>query len=338
MQLTGTRSRTGSGQPSSAASRAAASHGRASTSSYSVNGQNSPQPAGPSQQHALAHGDPAEPGGQRDRVDGGRRHPVQPTRGRIVGDEYDGTPAAAGPAQRADHPADGAGHAVRRRARRVRRRRSGPADQDVLPRPRPGTARRSRARRRAGRSGRPARCGRRCAPTPCAASTRSPASWTWTSCCTTGTARPRRGPGTREPGCWVGVSEPGGRYVPDPGADFHVVIGDESALPAVATVLAALPPGSRPWRSSRSPTPTRSSRCRAHATVQWVHRGDAGRRGAAGGGGAGRGVPARPRAGLAGRGVGRGQASCADTCSPSAGWTGGWSTPPATGGPADPEP
>jgi NADPH-dependent ferric siderophore reductase len=45
------------------------------------------------------------------------------------------------------------------------------------------------------------------------------------------------------PGAWVGVSEPGGRYEPDPTADFHVVIGDETALPAVATVLDALPPG-----------------------------------------------------------------------------------------------
>ena len=44
------------------------------------------------------------------------------------------------------------------------------------------------------------------------------------------------------PGSWVAVSEPGGRYVPDPTADFHVVIGDETALPAVATVLDALPP------------------------------------------------------------------------------------------------
>lgn len=45
------------------------------------------------------------------------------------------------------------------------------------------------------------------------------------------------------PGSWVAVSEPGGRYVPDPVADFHVVIGDETALPAVATVLDALPAG-----------------------------------------------------------------------------------------------
>ncbi len=41
----------------------------------------------------------------------------------------------------------------------------------------------------------------------------------------------------------MGVSEPGGRYTPDPTADFHVVIGDESALPAAATVLDALPAG-----------------------------------------------------------------------------------------------
>jgi NADPH-dependent ferric siderophore reductase len=41
------------------------------------------------------------------------------------------------------------------------------------------------------------------------------------------------------PGDWVGVSEPGGKYAPD--ADEHLVIGDESALPAIATVLEALP-------------------------------------------------------------------------------------------------
>ena len=46
--LTGTRSRTGAGQPTCAASTAAASHGTHSASSYSANGQNSPHPAGPS--------------------------------------------------------------------------------------------------------------------------------------------------------------------------------------------------------------------------------------------------------------------------------------------------
>ena len=42
------------------------------------------------------------------------------------------------------------------------------------------------------------------------------------------------------PGDWVGVSDPGGRYQPDPAARAHLVIGDESALPAIATVLEAL--------------------------------------------------------------------------------------------------
>jgi NADPH-dependent ferric siderophore reductase len=46
-----------------------------------------------------------------------------------------------------------------------------------------------------------------------------------------------------EPGDWVGVSDPGGRYRPDPTAQAHLVIGDESALPAIATVLEVLSAG-----------------------------------------------------------------------------------------------
>ncbi len=65
-----------------------------------------------------------------------------------------------------------------------------------------------------------------------------------------------------QPGSWVGVSEPGGRYEPDPAAAFHVVIGDETALPAVATVLDALssptppaPPASPGRRRARTRVP-----------------------------------------------------------------------------------
>jgi hypothetical protein len=46
--FTGTRSRTGSGHPPALCSSAVASHQAASASPYSTNGQNSPQPAGPS--------------------------------------------------------------------------------------------------------------------------------------------------------------------------------------------------------------------------------------------------------------------------------------------------
>jgi len=77
-----------------------------------------------------------------------------------------------------------------------------------------------------------------------------------------------------EQGDWVGVSEPGGRYQPDPAADAHLVIGDESALPAIATVLAALPAGvvtevfvEVADAAEEQPLPTA-----ADARVRWLHR------------------------------------------------------------------
>lgn len=77
------------------------------------------------------------------------------------------------------------------------------------------------------------------------------------------------------PGAWVGVSEPGGRYAADPDAAFHLVIGDESALPAVATVLAALPAGVPALAylevaDAAEEQPLPGDFTAAH----WVHRGD----------------------------------------------------------------
>jgi NADPH-dependent ferric siderophore reductase len=76
-----------------------------------------------------------------------------------------------------------------------------------------------------------------------------------------------------QPGSWVGVSEPGGRYVPDPSADFHLVIGDETALPAVATVLDALPDGVPALAFLE--VADAGEEQRLPATVTWVHRGTA---------------------------------------------------------------
>ena len=77
-----------------------------------------------------------------------------------------------------------------------------------------------------------------------------------------------------QPGAWVGVSEPGGRYVADPAAAFHLVIGDESALPAVATVLAALPTHVPALAHLEVADAVEEQPLPGAATVHWVHRAD----------------------------------------------------------------
>lgn len=77
-------------------------------------------------------------------------------------------------------------------------------------------------------------------------------------------------------GDWVGISEPGGKYHPDPGAGAHLVVGDESALPAIATVLEALREFDGPVHvyvevadaTEEQPLPLPPA-----ASVRWLHRG-----------------------------------------------------------------
>lgn len=45
------------------------------------------------------------------------------------------------------------------------------------------------------------------------------------------------------PGDLLQISQPGGAYAPDPDADWHLMIGDSSALPAIAASLARVPAG-----------------------------------------------------------------------------------------------
>jgi NADPH-dependent ferric siderophore reductase len=76
------------------------------------------------------------------------------------------------------------------------------------------------------------------------------------------------------PGSWVAVSEPGGRFEPDPSAEFHVVIGDETALPAVATVLDALPTDVPALAFLEVADAGEEQRLPGTAMIRWVHRGD----------------------------------------------------------------
>ena len=48
-----------------------------------------------------------------------------------------------------------------------------------------------------------------------------------------------------EPGDALVFTGPSGSYRPDPAADWHLMVGDESAVPAIAASLEALPSGAR---------------------------------------------------------------------------------------------
>jgi NADPH-dependent ferric siderophore reductase len=48
-----------------------------------------------------------------------------------------------------------------------------------------------------------------------------------------------------QPGDALVFTGPSGGYRPDPAADWHLMVGDESAVPAIATSLEALPSGAR---------------------------------------------------------------------------------------------
>lgn len=76
------------------------------------------------------------------------------------------------------------------------------------------------------------------------------------------------------PGDEIFLLGPGGDYCPDPDADWHLLIGDESALPAISVVLERLP-ADRPVHvflevaDAREQQPLHSL---ADVSVTWVHR------------------------------------------------------------------
>ena len=79
-----------------------------------------------------------------------------------------------------------------------------------------------------------------------------------------------------KPGDEIWFLGPGGGYAPDPAADWHLLAGDESALPAIAASLERLPAGAvaRVFvevadAAEEQPLPTA-----ADAEIVWVHRGD----------------------------------------------------------------
>lgn len=78
------------------------------------------------------------------------------------------------------------------------------------------------------------------------------------------------------PGDPVHFRGPGGAYAPDPDADWHLMAGDESALPAIAASVERLPQHARAhvFVEVSGPEEEQKLDTAAEAAVTWLHRGD----------------------------------------------------------------
>ncbi|MGO4103444.1 siderophore-interacting protein [Leifsonia sp. YAF41] len=72
------------------------------------------------------------------------------------------------------------------------------------------------------------------------------------------------------------VTGPGGAYAPNPAADWHLFVGDDSALPAIAAGLESLVSGSRALAVIEVGSPADEQRIASAADVEfiWLHRDD----------------------------------------------------------------
>ncbi|MFG3012766.1 siderophore-interacting protein [Streptomyces cinerochromogenes] len=77
-----------------------------------------------------------------------------------------------------------------------------------------------------------------------------------------------------QPGETVRFMGPGGAYTPDPEADWHLLAGDESALPAIARALETLPAGARAHAFVEVSGPEEEQKIDTEVQVVWLHRGD----------------------------------------------------------------
>ncbi|MFJ4486336.1 siderophore-interacting protein [Streptomyces longwoodensis] len=77
-----------------------------------------------------------------------------------------------------------------------------------------------------------------------------------------------------QPGETVRFMGPGGAYAPGPEADWHLLAGDESALPAIAAALESLPRGASVRAFIEVSGPEEEQKIDSDAEVVWLHRGD----------------------------------------------------------------
>ncbi|WP_445399881.1 siderophore-interacting protein [Streptomyces sp. LE64] len=77
-----------------------------------------------------------------------------------------------------------------------------------------------------------------------------------------------------QPGEEIRLLGPGGAYAPSADADWHLLVGDESALPAIAASLEALPPDATVHAFVEVTGPEEEQRIDTDAEVVWLHRGE----------------------------------------------------------------
>ncbi|MFJ4781379.1 siderophore-interacting protein [Streptomyces sp. NPDC088762] len=79
-----------------------------------------------------------------------------------------------------------------------------------------------------------------------------------------------------QPGELVRFLGPGGAYAPDPAADWHLLVGDESALPAIAAAMERMPAGARVHAFVEVEGPRDEQKVATPDGVApiWLHRGD----------------------------------------------------------------
>jgi NADPH-dependent ferric siderophore reductase len=84
--------------------------------------------------------------------------------------------------------------------------------------------------------------------------------------------------GQAEPGDTLTLSGAGGAYRPDPGRDWHLLAGDESALPAICSALEALPADARgiAYLETCDPGEYLDATPPSGVDVVWLHRSEPG--------------------------------------------------------------
>ncbi|MFI5863223.1 siderophore-interacting protein [Streptomyces sp. NPDC051546] len=78
-----------------------------------------------------------------------------------------------------------------------------------------------------------------------------------------------------QPGELVRFLGPGGAYAPDPAAGWHLLVGDESALPAIGAAMEAMPAGARVHALVEVEGPQDEQRITTPDGIApvWIHRG-----------------------------------------------------------------